>query len=274
MAGQPPSDTVTFLLTDLEGSTRLWEQDPEAMKAAMVRHDELLENAISARPTASYSRGWAMVWQSRSRRPPTPRRRLLGSNVLLPTSRGARRDRCGPGSGSTPTRAIVVNNNYASQPVNRCSRLMAAAHGGQVVISGATEALVRDEFPDGLGLVDLGEHRFGTSVDPCAFSSCVSEGAPRGLPTAADSRLLPGKPSRSGEFVYWSPSRRGSRRLGVRRVPGGDHHRSRRSGQDPLGNSGRRRLVAPLPGGCLARRSWPLCAIRRAWSTLWPRHFI
>jgi class 3 adenylate cyclase len=48
MAERPPSGTVTFLLTDLEGSTRMWEQDPEAMKAAMVRHDEILEKAIAA----------------------------------------------------------------------------------------------------------------------------------------------------------------------------------------------------------------------------------
>jgi class 3 adenylate cyclase len=48
MAGHPPSGTVTFLLTDLEGSTRSWEQDPEAMKAAMIRHDELLEKTIAA----------------------------------------------------------------------------------------------------------------------------------------------------------------------------------------------------------------------------------
>ena len=43
MAGHLPSGTVTFLLTDLEGSTRMWEQDPVAMKTAMVRHDEILE---------------------------------------------------------------------------------------------------------------------------------------------------------------------------------------------------------------------------------------
>ena len=43
MTGSLPSGTVTFLLTDLEGSTRMWEQDPDAMRAAMVRHDELLE---------------------------------------------------------------------------------------------------------------------------------------------------------------------------------------------------------------------------------------
>src|SRR4029079_14511855 len=48
MTAQPPSGTVTFLLTDLEGSTCLWEQDPDTMKAAMVRHDELLEKTLAA----------------------------------------------------------------------------------------------------------------------------------------------------------------------------------------------------------------------------------
>jgi class 3 adenylate cyclase len=52
MVEHPPSGTVTFLLTDLEASTRMWEQDPVAMKAAMVRHDELLEKTIAANPPA------------------------------------------------------------------------------------------------------------------------------------------------------------------------------------------------------------------------------
>ncbi len=56
MAGHPPSGTVTFLLTDLEGSTRLWERDPEAMKAAMVRHDELLQKTIAAHEGVVFSR--------------------------------------------------------------------------------------------------------------------------------------------------------------------------------------------------------------------------
>src|SRR5882757_8155475 len=56
MAGQLPSGTVTFLLTDLEGSTRMWEQDPVAMKAAMVRHDELLEKSIAANDGFIFSR--------------------------------------------------------------------------------------------------------------------------------------------------------------------------------------------------------------------------
>lgn len=47
MTTQAPSGTVTFMLTDLEGSTRMWEQDPTTMKAAMVRHDEILEKTIA-----------------------------------------------------------------------------------------------------------------------------------------------------------------------------------------------------------------------------------
>ena len=54
---------------------------------------------------------------------------------------------------------IVDDGGYARLPINRCARLMTAAHGGQIVISGATESLVCDQLPDGVGLVDLGEHR-------------------------------------------------------------------------------------------------------------------
>ena len=56
MSEIPPSSTVTFVLTDLEGSTRLWEQDPDAMKIAMGRHDELLENAIDEHRGFVFSR--------------------------------------------------------------------------------------------------------------------------------------------------------------------------------------------------------------------------
>jgi hypothetical protein len=75
MAGHPPSGTVTFLLTDLEGSTRLWERDPEAMKAAMVRHDELLEKTIAAHGNLAAShtstrpiRGRWLCWSISRRR--------------------------------------------------------------------------------------------------------------------------------------------------------------------------------------------------------------
>ncbi len=47
--GELPSGTVTFLFTDLEGSTRLWDAHPEAMRGALARHDEILRSAITSR---------------------------------------------------------------------------------------------------------------------------------------------------------------------------------------------------------------------------------
>ena len=55
--------------------------------------------------------------------------------------------------------AVLRDGQYANRPLNRCARLMAAAHGGQVLLSGATEALVQSELPDGATLIDLGEHQ-------------------------------------------------------------------------------------------------------------------
>jgi class 3 adenylate cyclase len=159
MAGHPPSGTVTFLLTDLEGSTRMWEQDPDAMKAAMARHDELLEKAIAAHDGFVFARmgdGMAAAFAT------------AGDAIVAAAAiqRALANESWGTAS---PLRAriglhtdegvIVDGSGYASRPVNRCSRLMAAAHGGQVVVSGSTEALVRDQLPDGTGLIDLGEHR-------------------------------------------------------------------------------------------------------------------
>jgi predicted ATPase/class 3 adenylate cyclase len=159
MAGHPPSGTVTFLLTDLEGSTRLWEQDPDAMKAAMARHDELLEQAIVGQRGFVFARmgdGMAAAFA-------TAADAVLAAATIQQAladeswaTMGALQARIGIHTGEG---IIVDGSGYASRPVNHCSRLMAAAHGGQVVVSGATEVLVRDQLPDGMGLVDLGEHR-------------------------------------------------------------------------------------------------------------------
>jgi class 3 adenylate cyclase len=66
---------------------------------------------------------------------------------------------------------IVDDTGYASLPINRCSRLMTAAHGGQTVVSGATEMLLRGQLTDGMELVDLGEHRLRDLGRPTKFSS-------------------------------------------------------------------------------------------------------
>ena len=64
MAGHPPSGTVTFLLTDLEGSTRMWEQFPDAMRAAMVRHDELRGTAEGTTVTSTRNEPYTALRQT------------------------------------------------------------------------------------------------------------------------------------------------------------------------------------------------------------------
>jgi predicted ATPase/class 3 adenylate cyclase len=153
-----PTGTVTFLFTDLEGSTRLWEEHPEAMRQALARHDEILRDAIAAydghvvKTTgdgihAAFTTGEAAL------RTAVAMQRALGSDDWGDT--GALRVRMGVHTGSAEYR----DGDYYGTALNRAARLMSAAHGGQVVVSHATEELVRDAMPDAAVLVDLGEHR-------------------------------------------------------------------------------------------------------------------
>jgi predicted ATPase/class 3 adenylate cyclase len=159
MIAQPPSGTVTFLLTDLEGSTRMWEQDPVAMKVAMVRHDELLEKTFAENNGFVFSRmGDGMAAAFATACDALTSALTIKSALEEENWRAATRLRARIGL-HTAEAVIVDDTGYASLPINRCSRLMAAAHGGQIVMSGATESLARDALPEGVGLTDLGEHR-------------------------------------------------------------------------------------------------------------------
>jgi class 3 adenylate cyclase len=201
MAGQPPSGTVTFLLTDLEGSTRLWEQDPEAMKAAIARHDELLEEAIAAHRGFVFARmgdGMAAAFA-------TARDAISGAAAI----QRALADE--PWGTASPLRAriglhtdegVIVDGGYASQPVNRCSRLMAAAHGGQVVVSGATEALVRDQLHEGMGLIDLGAHRLRDLGRPTRVFQLIRAGCREDFPPLRSLDAFPGNlPAQVSSFI-------------------------------------------------------------------------
>jgi predicted ATPase/class 3 adenylate cyclase len=153
-----PSGTVTFLFTDLEGSTRLWEQHPEAMKAALARHDEILRDAIAAHgghvvkmtgdgvhaafATADRAVVAAVAAQSAFVD------EAWFENVSL-------RIRMGVHTGAADLR----DGDYYGTAVNKAARLMSAANGGQILVSLATEELVRDGLRDGVSLDDLGEHR-------------------------------------------------------------------------------------------------------------------
>jgi len=150
-----PSGTVTFLFTDLEGSTRLWEEHPEAMKPALARHDAILRDGVTAhdgRVVKTTGDGLHAVFATA--------RDALDAGVAMQRALAAE-----PWAETGPLRvrmgihtceAEYRDGDYYGSEVNRAARLMSVAHGGQVVVSSATAGLVRDGSVE---LVDLGEHR-------------------------------------------------------------------------------------------------------------------
>ncbi len=150
--------TVTFLFTDLEGSTRLWEDFPDAMQAALARHDALLRDAILAHDGRIVKMRGDGVHAVFSR-----------AHDALGAAAGAQRAISGERWGVTgPLRvrigvhtgdAELREGDYYGTAVNRAARLMDAASGGQILVSLATEELARDTLDHGLEFVDLGEHR-------------------------------------------------------------------------------------------------------------------
>jgi len=150
--------TVTFLFTDLEGSTRLWEDFHDAMQDALARHDALLRDAILARNGRIVKMRGDGVHA------------VFGSaHDALGAAAGAQRaiaeepwDATGPlrvRMGVHTGDAELREGDYYGTAVNRAARLMDLAAGGQILVSLATTELARDTLDHGLEFVDLGEHR-------------------------------------------------------------------------------------------------------------------
>ena len=149
-----PAGTVTFLFTDIEGSTRLWESAPVAMRAALTRHDALLRAAISAHSGYVFSTGGDGFAASFARGADALAAAADAQQALgvEPWPDGASlKVRMGLHTGEVEER----DGDYFGPAVNRAARLMAVAHGGQTVCSAATAGVV----DTGVVLVDLGEHR-------------------------------------------------------------------------------------------------------------------
>jgi class 3 adenylate cyclase len=151
-----PAGTVTFLFTDLEGSTRLWERDP-GMQAALARHDEVLKAAVESHgghvvKTTGDGVHAVSALASDALAAAVAGQRALGSEPWGEV--GPLRVRMGLHSGAAEQRA----GDYFGPVVNRAARIMALGHGGQVLCSQATGDLVQDSLPDGVDLLELGSH--------------------------------------------------------------------------------------------------------------------
>ena len=194
--GGLPTGTVTFLFTDIEGSTRLLRELRNDYGSALADHRRLLRAAFKAHgghevdtqgdsffvafPTSSEAVAAVVQAQQtlRDHRWPGGRRLLV---------------RMGLHSGE----ATVEDGSYVGLDVHRAARIAAAAHGGQVLLSGATAALLADHLPDGTALRPLGEHGLKDFPRPTPLFQLDVPGLPTRYPpllTTTRRRLLPVPP--------------------------------------------------------------------------------
>src|SRR5215212_2394118 len=152
-----PTGTVTFLFTDIEGSTRLWERDSSAMQQALARHDEVLRSAIKANGGFVF-KTMGDAFCAAFPTVPEALEAVLSAQLALLVDvdqgeAGALMVRMALHTGSAEAR----DGDYFGPPLNRAARLLSAAHGGQIILSLPTQELVRDQLPSEVGLRDLGE---------------------------------------------------------------------------------------------------------------------
>ena len=186
-----PSGTVTFLFTDLKGSTRLWEQHPQAMKPALARHDAILNQAVesmggrvvkatgdgihAAFPTAQAAVEAALSAQLAFVDEPWGAVGPLQVRMGIHTGVGEIRD-----------------GDYFGPTLNRAARIMSAANPGQVLCSQATADLVRDALPADVGLIELGRHALRDLQRPELVSQLTHPDLRREFPPLLTVEAYPG----------------------------------------------------------------------------------
>jgi DNA-binding SARP family transcriptional activator len=208
-----PTGVVTFLLTDIEGSTSLWEADRQAMTECLARHDELVANAVvagsgsllkakgegdatlSVFQRATEAVGAALALQRALGSEPWPTGTELRVRMAVHTGEALERD-----------------GDYYGPTLNRAARLRAVGQGGQTLLSQVTAELVRDQLPSSAGLVDLGHHPLRdlargeriyalVAVEALGASAVASSTASESEPGCVQAAALPAALSTHGIFV-------------------------------------------------------------------------
>jgi predicted ATPase/class 3 adenylate cyclase len=152
-----PRGTVTFLFTDIEGSTKLWERHPEAMKVALARHDALLRHAIESHRGFVFRTVGDAFYAAFPTAPEALAAALTAQRALRAEEWGEThiKARMALHTGSVEE----PDGDYFGRPLNRVARLLAAGYGEQTLLSLATAELLSDDLPQDASLRDLGERR-------------------------------------------------------------------------------------------------------------------
>ncbi|MFN7954939.1 MAG: adenylate/guanylate cyclase domain-containing protein [bacterium] len=185
-----PSGTVTFLFTDIEGSTQLWEHHPEWMATAHARQEAILRDAFAAHGGYPYKMIGDAFQVAFGSAPAAVAAAVEAQRALAAEPWG------GPGeikvrmalhTGETEERG----EDYVGPLLNRVARLMSAGHGGQVLLTQSTCELVRDRLPRTIGLRDLGERRLRDLNRPERVHQLVVPGLRQDFPPLKTLDALP-----------------------------------------------------------------------------------
>jgi predicted ATPase/class 3 adenylate cyclase len=164
-----PSGTVTFLFTDIEGSTKLSQQYPESMPALLARHNEILNQAVEAHNGFVFQvvgDSYAVSFHDAND----------ALNAALQAQRNLHHENWNPApikvrmgihTGAAQVQVDNKENKYSGYAtIALAQRIMSAGHGGQILLSQTTHDLTRDRLPENAQLIDMGERRLKDILRP------------------------------------------------------------------------------------------------------------
>ena len=198
-----PTGTITFLLTDIEGSTELWEQNQESMRGALIRHDAIFDAAVEVhsgvhvRPRGEGDSRFAVFQNAAD---------AVAAAVEIQQNMASE-------TWGTPTTVLVRiglhtgvadlrMGDYYGSAVNRSARLRGLGHGGQTLLSTATKELVQDHLPTSVSLADMGYHTLKGLSRPENVFQLVIPGLSLEFPPLKSLENLPNNlPAQTTEFI-------------------------------------------------------------------------
>jgi predicted ATPase/class 3 adenylate cyclase len=190
MGQRLPFGTVTFLFTDIEGSTRLWEKHPHEMKSALAKHDALIRASIEAHDGTvikTTGDGFHAVFETAIDAILAAIQAQAKLHAVFASEAVCIKARMGVHTGEAELR----DGDYYGQSLNRAARLMSVAHGEQILLSAVTFELVREQLPEHAFLADLGEHHLKDLDRPEHIFQLNVTGLPAEFPALKTIHALP-----------------------------------------------------------------------------------
>jgi predicted ATPase/class 3 adenylate cyclase len=193
--GSLPSGTVTFLFTDIEGSTRLAQQYPDAMPALLARHHEILKQSIEAQNGYVFQIIGDAFCAAFHTAPEAFNAALTAQRALVcePWSPASIKVRMGLHTGAAQAGAIEdkAGGYVGYLTLTRVQRVMSLAHGGQILVSHSAAELVRGELPKQVSLRDMGEHTLKGLVNPDHLWQPLASDLPSNFPALQSLKTIP-----------------------------------------------------------------------------------